>query len=435
MNIFAGAALVLGVVALGLSITAIAKLNMPRDVLLMLPKLLAAATLTWIALAGLAACALGLFSGSPLLRGLSLLLGGAAVFICIRFIRGVTAPHTEFEKAFGPDWRDRIGPELRGRLPRRRWPIHMPDPPEPRWKRDVAFWTIPGTERKLLCDLWFPLASVTPSRLAVIYLHNSGWCLMDKDSGTRSFFRHLCAQGHLVMDVAYRLAPETNIAGMAGDVKRAIAWLKTHAAEYGIDPERIVLTGASGGAHLALLAAYTPRHPTLTPEDVRGTDLSVRAVFSFYGPTDLRTFHDYAWARSMARWPDVMNLVNRNRFFRYLMPGGDAPDRKNFKKGMEALPHLFPAPDEAPEWYALLSPVEHAGPECPATLLLQGGDDFGVLPAATRALAEKLRAAGVPAMYVEFPQADHAFDLALPQWSPAAQAAYYDVDHFLALMA
>ena len=50
-------------------------------------------------------------------------------------------------------------------------------------------------------------------------------------------------------------------------------------------------------------------------------------------------------------------------------------------------------------------------------------------------LHRKLHEVGVPSVYVEFPRTDHAFDLVLPGISPAAQAAMYDVDRFLALMA
>ena len=66
--------------------------------------------------------------------------------------------------------------------------------------------------------------------------------MMDKDFQTRPFFRHLVAQGHTVMDVAYRLCPEVDIYGMVGDVKRAIAWMKTNASRYGVNPEKIVQT-------------------------------------------------------------------------------------------------------------------------------------------------------------------------------------------------
>ena len=63
------------------------------------------------------------------------------------------------------------------------------------------------------------------------------------------------------MDVAYSLAPGADLNRMLGDVKQAIVWMKTHALEYKINPDRIVLMGVSGGAHLALLAAYAPDHP------------------------------------------------------------------------------------------------------------------------------------------------------------------------------
>jgi acetyl esterase/lipase len=77
-------------------------------------------------------------------------------------------------------------------------------------KQNLPFATIPGSERQLLCDLWQPPENVPPSGLAFIYMHGSAWYLLDKDVGTRPFFSHLAAQGHVVMDVAYRLAPETD---------------------------------------------------------------------------------------------------------------------------------------------------------------------------------------------------------------------------------
>lgn len=45
------------------------------------------------------------------------------------------------------------------------------------------------------------------------------------------------------MDVSHRLIPETNVLGMLGDVKRAVAWLKRNASRYRVSPDRIVLGG------------------------------------------------------------------------------------------------------------------------------------------------------------------------------------------------
>jgi acetyl esterase/lipase len=129
----------------------------------------------------------------------------------------------------------------------------MKTSPEPIWERDIPFWTIPGTERHLLCDLWRP-SDGSVSDLAIIFIHGGGWTAMDKDMGTRSFFNHLTAQGYTVMDVAYRLCPEVDIYSMIGDVKRAVAWMKDNASRYGVNPQKVILVGSSVGGHLALLA-------------------------------------------------------------------------------------------------------------------------------------------------------------------------------------
>ncbi len=52
-----------------------------------------------------------------------------------------------------------------------------------------------------------------------------------------------------MIDVSYRLIPETNVPGMQGDVKRAIAWVKRNGEHYGVKPDRIALGGGSRGSH------------------------------------------------------------------------------------------------------------------------------------------------------------------------------------------
>jgi acetyl esterase/lipase len=237
------------------------------------------------------------------------------------------------------------------------------------------------------------------------------------------------------------LAPETGMDGMVGDVKRAIAWMKTHSAEYGVNPERIVLGGSSAGGHLALLAAYAPIKPELTPQDVRHANLTVRAVISEYGPSDLRAcyFHtnqdksttgNVSQVAGTSPAPFETPALLKTAFGRNF-------NRLGFDKGKEAGSFktlLGGRPEEAPEMYALYSPVSYVHPGCPATLLIQGEDDMITPVEATRQLYQKLVEAGVPAINVVFPQTDHGFDLALPEISPVAQSALYDIDRFLALM-
>ena len=324
-----------------------------------------------------------------------------------------TQKHKRFEKAFGIDWSERIDPKQTSRMVRRRWSpyLYMKATPEPIWEHDVPFWTVPGTEGELLCDVWRP-GNGTNSGLGLIYIHGGGWSAGQKDMFTRPFFHHLTAQGHTVMDIDYRLIPDVNIYGMIGDIKHAIAWMKANAHRYGVDPEKIVLAGSSVGAHLALLAGYTPGHPELTPEELKRSELSVSGIISYYGPSDLLASYD--------QWMKQAQSANRPEEYRYagrldILLGGH--------------------PDEVPEMYRLANPATHVGPGSPPTLLMQGDKDLLVPVETTHALYAKLDESGVPAIKIIFPWTEHMFDLILPQVSPSAQSALYDVDRFLALLA
>jgi acetyl esterase/lipase len=82
----------------------------------------------------------------------------------------------------------------------------------------------------------------------------------------------------------------------------------------------------------------------------------------------------------------------------------------------------------------MLSPTNHAGSGAPPTLLLQAGHDRIVPLETARNLHRRLAVAGVPLTCVEYPATEHAFDLVLPWFSPAAQAVWHDIDQFLNLI-
>jgi acetyl esterase/lipase len=279
--------------------------------------------------------------------------------------------------------------------------------------------------------------------LAFIYLHGGAWHWMGKDFNTRSFFRHLASQGHVVMDVAYRMCPEVDIYGMIGDVKRAIVWMKVNAGTYGVNPARVVVAGGSAGGHLALLAAYAPDHAKLTPADVRdtGASASVRAVVAYYAGTDMRAFYQY-FDTTFGSLVQGLAPGEGSALFRLLHPMTETlmgssveilevPDL-SIKWMMGNL--LGGSPDEVPAVYELASPMTHVTSGSPPTLFLQGEHDCFQPAHLSRALYHKLVESGVPSVYVEFPQTDHGFDLLMPRYAPAAQAALFDVERFLALM-
>jgi acetyl esterase/lipase len=149
--------------------------------------------------------------------------GAIATILFTRYILRAAASHDGFERAFGSGWQDRIHTERLARVLKRRWSPRLPRVPNPRCERDVVFATIPGSDRQLLCDVWQPTVGMAPSGLALIYFHGGGWHFTDKDYGTRPFFRHLTAQGHVAMDAANCLCPEVSVRGQVHDVKRAVA--------------------------------------------------------------------------------------------------------------------------------------------------------------------------------------------------------------------
>ncbi len=368
---------------------------------------------------GLLGAGLGWLYDAPIAVAAGLLGAGISAI----YIARVTVSQPSFDLAFGKDWRSRIPPSRESHMLKRRWNLGWPRTPEPRWERDIPFWTIPGTDRKLLCDVWQPPEGVASSGLAFIFLHGGAWWILDKDFQTRPLFRHLAAQGHVIMDVAYRLCPEVDIYGMVGDVKRAVAWMKANAARYQVNSERIVLGGGSAGGHLALLAAYTPQHPLLTPPDVQGCDLSVRAVVSYYGPNDLRACYDHlAQTRVLGRPKVEIGLP------------GAAEMKKSFADAGRMDTLLGGHLQQVPKVYELASPVAHVHTGCPPTLLIQGEPDVITPAVAARELYRRLVECRVPAVNIIYPLTNHNFDIMLPQVSPPANAALYYLERFLALM-
>lgn len=100
-------------------------------------------------------------------------------------------------------------------------------------------------------DLYRPENDAAP---VLIFLHGGAWRLLSKDES--GYLAPLFAKAD-VMTVAVNFsnAPAASLDTMAAQIRRAVAFLRGHVAEFGGDPERIYLAGHSSGAHLAAMAA------------------------------------------------------------------------------------------------------------------------------------------------------------------------------------
>lgn len=119
-------------------------------------------------------------------------------------------------------------------------------------RRNVAY----GEHQRLLggsatnMDVYRPEGDkVTP---VMIWIHGGGWKIGNK-FGVDEKPAYFNNQGFTLISINYRLVPEVDVATQGQDVAQAIEWVKSHAAELKIDPERIFIMGHSAGAHLAAL--------------------------------------------------------------------------------------------------------------------------------------------------------------------------------------
>jgi len=353
-------------------------------------------------------------------------LGLTGAVIATKHVRDVTTSREAgFAEAFGPDWQSKIPDDLRPRLQPYHWRPVYRRRPQGASHLDVVYGENSDSGRSLVADLLQPPAEVPHTGVAMIFVHGGGWWYGRKDISKFPYFQRLVFQGHVVMDINYTLAPHSSVPGMVKDVKQAILWLKQQAGMCGVNPERVVLTGQSAGAHLCLLAAYTPNHPAFQPAGMEG-DTSVSGMISYCGPPDMAALYYDIQARLIRYVPN--RSVNRiHRLMEILGGHGDS-----LANGIASV--VGGTPDEIPDVYRLISPVTYVSRDCPPTLLLQSTHDLLVDYQDVERLYHKLREVEAPVIYVPFPNCAHAFESVLPRVSPPAQTAAYYMERFLALM-
>lgn len=116
---------------------------------------------------------------------------------------------------------------------------------------NILYKRSPSSE--LYLDLFSP-EQTTHLRPVVVFVHGGGW-----RSGHRSHHNetasYLATQNFVAVTIDYRLSREALYPAALEDIRDAIKWLQKHHKEYGIDPNKVVISGASSGAHLASVIA------------------------------------------------------------------------------------------------------------------------------------------------------------------------------------
>ena len=152
-------------------------------------------------------------------------------------------------------------------------------PADAKTLRDVPY-VAGGHERQKL-DLYLPATGA--KRPLLVWIHGGGW-----EGGNK----HDCpalgliAHGFVVASLNYRLSQHANFPAQIEDCKSAIRWLRAHAAEYGIDPARVGVWGASAGGHLGALLGTTGHTKQFDKGENLDQSSSVQCVIDWFGPTN-----------------------------------------------------------------------------------------------------------------------------------------------------
>jgi acetyl esterase/lipase len=229
----------------------------------------------------------------------------------------------------------------------------------------------------------------------LLQVPGGAWVTGNKENQAYPLLSHLAARGWICVSISYRLAPKNPWPAQIHDVKRALAWVKLHIADFGGDPGFVAITGGSAGGHLASLAALTPNDPELQP-GFEGADTSVAAAVPLYGRYD---------------WTSREGL-GRGQFMTFL-------ERAVVRSRYADNPDVFIA----------ASPLFRVHPEAPPFFVLHGTAD-SVIPVeeAREFVAALTKVSRSTVGYLELAGAQHAFELFA---SPRARHTATAVESFL----
>ena len=208
----------------------------------------------------------------------------------------------------------------------------------------------------------------------VVCIHGGGFRAGKRDSYD-GLIQNLARNGFAAVTVSYRLAPKYQFPAAVHDTKAAVRWVRANAAKYGIDPDRIGVTGGSAGGHLAQFLGVTPGVAEFEGDGGNSNVSShVKCVVNVYGPSD--------FTKSYGKSVDAAEVLP-------LFLGGN-------------LQTALPA-------HIRSSPLNWVTPNAAPTLCIHGTEDKYVAHEQAVWMIDRLKASGVEAQLLTLQGAGHGF--------------------------
>lgn len=242
--------------------------------------------------------------------------------------------------------------------------------------RDIAYVTN-GHERQKL-DLFIPAGATHPLPL-IIWIHGGAWKAGSKEQCPA--LRYL-ERGYAVASINYRLSQHAIFPAQIVDCRAAVRWLRAHAKENHLDPERFAAWGSSAGGHLvALLGTSGGVKEFETGENPKFSS-RVQAVVDFFGPTDFTQMSKYSL---------------RNAPFDH--DAAESPESQLIGGAIQQ------NKDKA----AKANPITYVSKDDPPFLIMHGDKDNVVPYQQSELLRDALQKAGVPVTFKIVAGAGHGF--------------------------
>ena len=242
-----------------------------------------------------------------------------------------------------------------------------------------------GQDLKL--DLYLPFERMKRPLPLVVYIHGGGWVSGAREVASLRLMPFL-QMGWAAANVEYRMSPTAPAPAAVEDVRCALRYLSDRAQELRIDPQRIVLAGASAGGHLALIAGMLPnanRFDRACPAEeklrwVAGTQTPIRVA-------------------AIVNWSGISDV---NELLR------DGPQQRPY-----AVEWFGAMPDAQRDALAReISPINQVRADNPPVISFHGDADKTVPPEQSIRLHEALSRANVPNQLLLIPGAGHGFNRA-----------------------
>jgi len=284
-------------------------------------------------------------------------------------------------EGLGPDYASRILPHKSVsydlRVPWRQliMPFYMKHP-DVEQVRNIPYGSV---RKRNLLDVYRHKDHPTGAPV-MLFVHGGAWTIpvSDKDHQGKPIMLHFASRGWVCFAPNYRLSPRSAWPAHIVDVKRAIAWIREHGAEYGADPNFIVVTGGSTGGQLTALAALTANDPEFQP-GFEEADTSLQAAVPHYG------IYDLVEGDTITEW-GMRQMLQRIVFKRSLKS-----HREDYEKA---------------------SPIFRVHPDAPPFFVIHGAHDSLATISGARRFVRKMREVSRnPVLFAELPGAQHAFDV------------------------